>query len=278
MKEIDQLAQKAKDEGVSLHLIFKEEMHLLVLDYLFKEGAFSHLVFQGGTALRIIYQGVRYSEDLDFVLREKRSSFFKQLPKVLKGLPSFLDKLIPASKRIGLKVQKESAQLTRCTLVVETEGLSAADKTHIEVARIPSYENEIVMVRRGDLAVSPAVRVESAREILSDKICALGARKYLKGRDLWDLHFLLQTMKIPLDDPVKQMVLKKVSDYGFTRDGFFEGFRRRLTALVRDGASILDAEMRRFLPASYRNLFKDSYPEMMRFIGGALKKFDAEIA
>src|SRR6266481_1608948 len=47
--------------------LIKEAVHLHLLSALSDAGVLRHVVFQGGTALRLCYGGERYSEDLDFV-------------------------------------------------------------------------------------------------------------------------------------------------------------------------------------------------------------------
>ena len=46
--------------------LIKEAIHLHLLSALSDTGVLRHVVFQGGTALRLCYGGERYSEDLDF--------------------------------------------------------------------------------------------------------------------------------------------------------------------------------------------------------------------
>jgi predicted nucleotidyltransferase component of viral defense system len=46
-----------------------EMLQLLLLDALYGHSGSQHIVFQGGTALRWVYGGPRFSEDLDFVTR-----------------------------------------------------------------------------------------------------------------------------------------------------------------------------------------------------------------
>jgi predicted nucleotidyltransferase component of viral defense system len=47
--------------------LIQEAIHLHLLSALSEAGILRHVVFQGGTALRLCYGGERYSEDLDFV-------------------------------------------------------------------------------------------------------------------------------------------------------------------------------------------------------------------
>src|SRR5437764_3635893 len=47
--------------------LIKEAIHFHLLSALSDASVLRHVVFQGGTALRLCYGGERYSEDLDFV-------------------------------------------------------------------------------------------------------------------------------------------------------------------------------------------------------------------
>lgn len=55
--------------------LVKEAIHLHLLSALSDAGVLRHVVFQGGTALRLCYGGERYSEDLDFVCGKAAAYF-----------------------------------------------------------------------------------------------------------------------------------------------------------------------------------------------------------
>src|SRR5208282_4694808 len=57
--------------------LIKEAIHLHLLSALSEAGVLRHVVFQGGTALRLCYGGERYSEDLDFVCGKAGSYIHK---------------------------------------------------------------------------------------------------------------------------------------------------------------------------------------------------------
>jgi len=44
-----------------------EILQLLLLDNIYSHSGSEKIIFQGGTALRWVYGGMRFSEDLDFV-------------------------------------------------------------------------------------------------------------------------------------------------------------------------------------------------------------------
>ena len=62
-----------------------EMLQLLLLDHLYSQKGSENIIFQGGTALRWIFGGMRFSEDIDFVTRLSRndieSLFVKTLSK-----------------------------------------------------------------------------------------------------------------------------------------------------------------------------------------------------
>ncbi|MDD3325437.1 MAG: nucleotidyl transferase AbiEii/AbiGii toxin family protein [Sulfurospirillaceae bacterium] len=69
--ELFKIATKeAKGNGVLVDTIVKEILHYDIMEALYRSDVARDIVFQGGTALRLCYGGNRYSEDLDFVLRE----------------------------------------------------------------------------------------------------------------------------------------------------------------------------------------------------------------
>src|SRR5260370_27855654 len=64
------IADFMRKHGISGEMeqsLVKEAIHLHLLSALSDVGVLGHVVFQGGTALRLCYGGERYSEDLDFV-------------------------------------------------------------------------------------------------------------------------------------------------------------------------------------------------------------------
>jgi predicted nucleotidyltransferase component of viral defense system len=268
----EKIKQKAEDQRVSSRLVFKEYVHWVILEYLFRKGLFSHLVFQGGTALKFVYKGVRYSEDLDFVLRKKDTHFFSQLTRKLESLSSYIDRFIPLVKKPQLKVQKNTSNFKRLSLTLEVEFLRARDKTLIEIAHIPSCSTQAVILTPEDIPLSPGIVVERPQEILSDKFLALASRNYLKGRDLWDIYFILNTLHVPVDEGVKRMLEKKIFDYDLTMEKFMFKCQENLALLEKNGADIVRGEMNKFLPLSYRNLFEDKYPDICKEEIDILKK------
>jgi len=55
-----------------------EALQLILLDNLYAQSGSQHIIFQGGTALRWVYGGMRFSEDLDFVTSLKIRALYER--------------------------------------------------------------------------------------------------------------------------------------------------------------------------------------------------------
>jgi predicted nucleotidyltransferase component of viral defense system len=65
-----------------------ETLQLILLDNLYAQSGSQDIIFQGGTALRWVYGGMRFSEDLDFVTSLPAEDIDKILTKTLKKMES----------------------------------------------------------------------------------------------------------------------------------------------------------------------------------------------
>ena len=63
-KDIQGLAARS---GVSARIVAMESIQVHLLDALFSQPESTQVAFQGGTCLRLVYGGYRYSEDIDLV-------------------------------------------------------------------------------------------------------------------------------------------------------------------------------------------------------------------
>ena len=72
----------------------KEILQEIALYALWRAGFFEVAAFQGGTSLRILHKLPRFSEDLDFILKEPNPEF---------GWGNYLEKLLEGLQEFGLK-------------------------------------------------------------------------------------------------------------------------------------------------------------------------------
>lgn len=257
---------EAANAGVDVNTALKEILHYDILFALSESQICDHMVFQGGTALRLCHKGNRYSEDLDFVagngdVEDHINSFKRILVKVIAnryGLEvRFKD---PGPKRFDGK----EVSVRRWTAVINVDRNNPSEqhahKIKIEVANVPSRQNEAMFIQHQYHGLAPGyshilMRTSTLREIMADKVVAAANRPILKPRDVWDLEWLSQRM-VPVD---LKMVKLKLEDY-FEHGTFDRALEERI-AILRS--------------PEYLAPFKD---EMTRFVGAPVRKVMNESA
>ena len=260
----------AREKRASVPAVIKELLHYEILQALLQSGSASNIVFQGGTALRLCYGGVRYSEDLDFTGGvDFDPSQMKPFMDRLKdsagatyGLSVEVDELLPNEEdNVPVGRWKSKILLPNYDRSVKQNYV-----IHLEVANIPSYTGEVRPIQVISKGIpygyrSLMLRVESKEEILADKIVALGARDYLKPRDLWDIHMLTQD-RVALN---ADFVRSKSTDYHLDYARFLQQLRERSTRLSQPNTvSAFQKEMSRFLDAEIQAFIHD--PKVVREI------------
>jgi len=235
---------------------FQEFVQKAILTSLSHEGVFNEIVFQGGTSLRLFYGNPRFSEDLDFVLRtnEKRFNLTPNIPKI----KSFVNNSFPFLDDVNINVQKKDKHIQRFILKTKSEVPEQRLHIHIELANVPSYSNQVNILNYPPL--NPAVRVEDISEILADKITALGNRDYLKGRDIWDIYFLIFEKQIDIS---WNLINRKAKDYGAKPESLKEELIAASKKLRKDGVLILTNEMKRFLPMHIFNEYGNEFNKIV---------------
>ncbi|MCM3609173.1 nucleotidyl transferase AbiEii/AbiGii toxin family protein [Cupriavidus pauculus] len=244
----------ANERKVPASTIVKEILHYEILYALTQSGAAAQLTFQGGTALRLCYQGTRYSEDLDFAggdsfQPEAMTPFAELLQKEI-GDAYGLEVEIKAPKAKepadGVNVARWSAKVR----VPQTDPSVPQNQViNIEVASVPAHDVDLVAVA-ANYAHLPAphrqiiLAAETPKEILADKMVALGARPFLKARDIWDIKFLTDRQI----KPDMELIGKKLADYGWTEDDFKEKLQAKLAELdAPETVQVFHKEMSRFV-------------------------------
>jgi predicted nucleotidyltransferase component of viral defense system len=261
---IDAFIQRRGIEAGMDQNLMKEAIHLHLLSALSEAGVLQHVIFQGGTALRLCYGGERYSEDLDFVCG-KAGAYLKDVE-----FDALVDKALETTKRtlqrdfdidaaqIALKrpaqpelVKGSDVNVAAWQIVVPVNPTPKTPKSRIKIefANVPSYDSKPLTVSAtpGLVQIQDVIlNAETPNEILADKAVALTARAALKFRDVWDVWFLLNKLSAT---PDREMVLKKFADYG-TLDIAVKA-AARLDELAKDAtATAFYAEMKRFLPSA----------------------------
>jgi len=255
MNLFDQLVEQAvrtrSDLAPLRPAVEKELLHHDILREMSEAGLLSHLVFIGGTCLRVCYGSQRLSEDLDFT---GGAGFSREN---LEGFGGLMEERIEAKYGLQVRVAepvRETGNVDTWKIRIETRPERPdlpSQRIHIDVAAIPSYDPRPMLLRNAygiEMGTSGLiVRAQSREEIFADKLLAFALRpNRLKNRDLWDIAWLRQqNVELPL-----ALIPRKIEDHRQTRDEFCKRLRTRREQLLEDsGLQIaFHSEMRRFLP------------------------------
>jgi predicted nucleotidyltransferase component of viral defense system len=182
---------------------------LLLLDSLYGYSGSQHIIFQGGTALRWVYGGPRFSEDLDFVTglsSDKIQSILKAaLTKASRACIAQFgagqsEQQIKGNRATAVKtffIYRPALQRERIAVKMEFESLQANQKPGFQKYVLRDLPQVSRLMASGHLYLpysSTIILVETLEEILTDKIRALYERQYLKGRDIFDLWWIVSQM------------------------------------------------------------------------------------
>jgi hypothetical protein len=241
-----------------LDQVIREELQRLILRYLSERGFFVHGVFRGDTAIRLVYGGTRFSENLDFVLRPGKTIADLNLAGLLEGLPSFMRREVPFADRPSLREQKAEAMFTRYRCRLELEAPIGGLVINLEFSGVPSRSPRPQVIRSDTADV--AIVVEDESEILMDKLVALALRSYVKGRDIWDTWFLTHERHVAV--PEVGAVVAKTADYETTLVELTSKIEHSKTRIETSGLGALDAEMKRFLPIRLYDAMAPAFLDM----------------
>lgn len=179
----------------------KEILQHIALLGLQRAGFFEKAAFYGGTALRMLYQLDRFSEDLDFCLEHKDPSFSFEpyLSSLALELELYGFKAIVEEKKKGAEVDLNSAfvkQDTYSALLLIGKSTKGVNKTQLLKVKLEvDKQNPDGAQYCQKLIALPTpflVRTLDEPSLFAGKLHAIIARSFLnrvKGRDYYDLMF-----------------------------------------------------------------------------------------
>ncbi len=200
-----------KNQTTEMNVV-REYIQNLFLSYLYQQDRSEQILFKGGTALRLIHESPRYSEDLDFtgfVIKEK-------------DIETILKRTLVAVNREGIDMKITESKSTSGGYLSIIEGTAGEWKPRILInvsLRPKTVEKEAVLITNPFM---PPYLVFSLPEnqMVLEKINALLKRK--KPRDFFDLYFILRkgiSRKIVASHKNKLMSeIKEIDDKAISRE------------------------------------------------------------
>jgi predicted nucleotidyltransferase component of viral defense system len=172
--------------------LVREYLQVRILESLQRAGAMVSLAFHGGTALRILFAIPRYSEDLDFALEWPAANYnFRAY------LQAIQDEFVKEGYEVGIKLNDKktvNAAFVRFNHLLYEFRLSPqreevlAVKIEVDTNPPAGAGLDTTIVRR---YVTLRLHHHDRASLLAGKLHAVLQRRYLKGRDLYDLMWYL---------------------------------------------------------------------------------------
>lgn len=170
--------------------ILKECLQYRILDIIYRSKYADRLVFIGGSAIRIVYQGMRFSEDLDFDNRGLTQEDFQDIAEIVKR------ELALDGYKVDVKNVFKGAYHCHIRFpgILFEHGLSGHKQQRILIqidAEPQEYDYSEKKFLINKLGIFRYINTIEPPLLLSQKISACLTRKRAKGRDFFDVVFLM---------------------------------------------------------------------------------------
>jgi predicted nucleotidyltransferase component of viral defense system len=180
--------QKAQELKIDKTHVVREYWELIILKGLFESPFGRHLIFKGGTALRLAYGSPRFSEDLDFSLTKD----------VLKRqFPSAIKKIIGPFPELTQTDLEEKYYTYLAEIKVTQNYLPFPFRIKIEISKreMKDYQWELKLLNSSTTIIQVMGQVATLEQIYKDKLICLRGRA--KPKDFFDLWYASEKLKIP---------------------------------------------------------------------------------
>jgi len=176
--------------------IIREYLQYKLLEIIYTSAFAPKLIFLGGTNLRIIHGNQRFSEDLDFDNKGMSTSEFDQLADLI------ILKLSAEGYQVEMKTVYKGAFhcYIRFPSVLFNLGLTghSEEKILLQLDTEPqnyAYEPNLIFLNKFD--VFTQIFTTPLETLLAQKFYAVLNRPRNKGRDFYDIVFILSKIKEP---------------------------------------------------------------------------------
>ena len=216
--------------------VMREYFQQLFLSHLYQEKGSDSLLFKGGTALRIIWQSPRFSEDLDFTGANIS----------IKSIEALMEGSLARIEMEGIKTE-----------IIESKSTSGGYLAIFQF-KTDEYKSRIqieVSLRDGKKALGTAALIQSdlvmpytlihlkEKVLVFEKITACLTRG--KARDFYDLYFILRSRMAFKDAFIQDKQLKS-----------------KIIKTIKSGKLDFKRELKTFLPVSQHMVIK-GFPETL---------------
>ena len=210
--------------------VVREYFQQLFLSRLYEEKGSDNLLFKGGTALRIIWQSPRFSEDLDF----------SGVGISIKGIEALMEGALAKIEMEGIQAEIVESKSTSggYLAIFQFEADEFKSRIQVEVSLRDGKKGlGTATLIQSDLVVPYTLTYLKEEFLVAEKIRACLTRA--KARDFYDLYFILRS----------RMAFK----VAFIRD---KQLKAKILKVVKSGKLDFKRELKAFLPVSQHRIIK----------------------
>ena len=269
---LDKFQAKYRGETDRLRLTnyLKEELQLLLLEAIYAVSFPERIYFMGGTCLHLCYQLPRFSEDLDFSLNKPAPAFhFVKFAELLRH------KFNPEVTGMATEMNIKNAENVKKIIFKFPELLYSLNLSPLQNTKIQiNFECDVNPPQGAQTKLDQLSSVFNSFYInqfdlptcFAGKIGALLCREYTKGRDYFDVRWLLKELRelqpnyVYLSNRLKQSGLKIPDDPHLLKQ---EVFTRLIQKIQKVDLSVLKKDLQHLVQMSEKNfsIYLENYQE-----------------
>jgi predicted nucleotidyltransferase component of viral defense system len=178
--------------GIDVQQVIREEVEVFFLKALFESSISERIIFKGGTALRLLYDSPRFSEDLDFSVTDKIE------PREFKDI---INRIVKSDDRLVVRDLASKYYTHLAEIRIKEPWQDIAFSVKIEISKRIIKENEVslgnALVKSPVSNIAVMVQAFTLEQILADKLRVIKERKM--PRDIFDIWFICQKIKAPFN-------------------------------------------------------------------------------
>lgn len=240
MLSSEQIKELTKMYKIDPFTISREYAQIIFLEALYMQPQSVNIVFKGGTCLRLIYGGQRFSEDLDFTLVGEKDSATVLINRAVKYFGEHFPGAYLKERTIGINAPGYTYLLKFSLPDLPFEASMHLDFSLRGDVFAPT-ENRLIQIKGYPLnPARPLIKALSKKELLAEKVRAFLCRDKL--RDLYDIAFLLNDT-----EPDFGLISKKTAHYELAYSN--EVFMSKLNTIKPED---LKKDLAKFLPLNER--------------------------
>jgi len=260
----------------------KEIVQEIILYGLSTSDFFENALFQGGTALRILHGLARFSEDMDFILKDPNFNFkWEQYIHVIEEICEEYGVITKITDR-----SKASSSIQRLFINNDSIGkiIDFSFKHSLNLNIMVKLEIDVnpplgstAETKYLDFPILHSVEAQDLASNFAGKSRALLCRKYTKGRDWYDFLWYVSKKTTPnlqlLQNAINQTGPWQGKDVKVTLEWFTHNLSNKINSIdwddvKKDVARFLNAHDRKQLALWGKDLFLDRLQKMEQGLVG----------